>query len=95
MSWVKDGLALAFTTIAIGCLLMLFAAASDARTPVREAGWQIHIYYAQPVNNRGWDTVGPPLPDRKLCEETAFPLLIERINDRVRCVWVDELYVKQ
>lgn len=95
INWIKDGLTLVFTVIAISCLLALFAAAAGAQSLHRPSGWQIHIYYTVPVDNRAWKTIGPPLPDKKLCEETAFPILIERINDRVRCVWVDELYVKQ
>ncbi len=77
-----------------GLLVILWGSVAHARV-VREEGWQIHIYYAVPKNNRGWDTIGPPLPDRRLCEDLMFPILIERLQDRVRCVKVDEVYVRQ
>lgn len=95
MSALKEGLTLVFIMIAIGCVLALFAAAAGAQGLHRPSGWQIHIYYAVPTNNRGWDTIGPPFPTKEFCEETAFPILIERIKDRVRCVYVDELYVRK
>lgn len=80
--------------VAATALILLMAGIAHARLE-RESGWQIHIYYAQPINNRQWNTIGPPFPDKKLCEEVAFPILIERIQDRVRCVYVDELYVRK
>ncbi len=82
--------------IMLGALFLILTMAVIASAGVvRKQGWQIHIFYAQPVDNRAWNTIGPPLPTKEFCEETAFPILIERIKDRVRCVYVDELYEKR
>ena len=70
----------------------LFSATASARTLVRQGGWQIHIFYTEPVNGRAWITIGPPFETQQLCEDTKFPILIERIHDSVRCVWVGELW---
>jgi hypothetical protein len=70
----------------------LFSAAASARTLVRESGWQIHVYYTKPVNGQAWITIGTPFETKQLCEDIKFPILIERIHDRVLCVWVGELW---
>lgn len=70
----------------------LFSAAASARTLVRESGWQIHVYYTEPVNGRAWVTIGPPFETKQLCEDIKFPILIERIHDSVLCVWVGALW---
>lgn len=95
MSALKEGLTLVFIMVALGCLLLLASAAAGAQTPVRETGWQVHIYYKVPKDNRGWDTIGPPFEDKRVCEDIAYPVMLERIQDRVRCVYVDELYVRK
>lgn len=93
-SWYREVSRFLLIMLGAAFLILFMAAIANARL-VREQGWQIHIFYAQPIGTHAWRTVGPPLPDKKLCEETAFPIMIERINDKVRCLWVDELYVKQ
>lgn len=69
-----------------------FAAEASARTLVRESGWQIQVYFTEPVNGRTWVTIGTPFPTKQMCEDIKFPILIERIHDRVLCVWVGELW---
>lgn len=95
MTALKEGLTLVLIMIAIGCLLILASAAAGAQNLHRSTGWQVHIYYKVPKDNRGWDTIGPPFEDKRVCEDIAYPVMLERIQDRVRCVWVDELYVRK
>ena len=70
----------------------LFSTAASARTLVRESGWQIQVHFTEPVNGRTWVTIGTPFPTKQMCEDIKFPILIERIHDSVRCVWVRELW---
>jgi hypothetical protein len=85
-SWIKDGLTLLFTTIAIGSLLVLMAAAASAQV---KTGWQIQV-----VKNNLRHNIGPPFPTKQLCEEVRFPVMIEMINDKVECLPVADHYNK-
>lgn len=87
-NWIKDGLTLAFTIVAVGSLLALMSAAAGAQ---QKTGWQIHVFYANSARKM---TIGPPFPTKQLCEEIRFPVMIEMISDRVECVVVADHYNK-
>ena len=91
MNAIKDGLTLVFVMVALGCLLTLISAAAGADTPVRESGYQIHVHYAKPVDV-AWRTIGTPFETKQVCEDVRTTIMLEFINDRVVCRWVDELW---
>lgn len=70
----------------------LSAAVATARTLIRESGWQIHVYYTEPVNGRTWIAIGTPFETKQLCEDIKFAIMIERIQAKVLCVWVGEIW---
>ena len=91
MTAIKEGLTLVFIMIAIGCVLILASAAAGASNLVRESGWQIHLHYATPVDV-AWRTIGTTFATKELCEDVRTTIMLEFINDRVVCRWVDELW---
>lgn len=78
--------------LVVAAVATLISHAAHAGTLVRDAGWQIHVFYTKPVNDRMWITIGPPMLTKQLCEDTSFSIMIEHIHDSVRCVWVGELW---